>query len=91
MLEFKTKEEYGKWKTGQLDSRLDISEMTANKKCPYCFTEMDGRAGRCPGCRKRIGSPNKQGIAQKYYNVGLLFCILITFLFVFGIIIAAIK
>lgn len=59
------------------------------KKCPYCFSGMDLRASRCPACRRRIGNIGKDGLAQKYYNVGLLFCIILTFLFVFGLIIAA--
>lgn len=56
------------------------------KKCPYCFTEMDLRASRCPACRHRVGKAKKNGVAQKYYNVGLAILFVITSLFIFGMI-----
>ncbi len=35
------------------------------KKCPYCYSEMDTQASICPSCKKKVGKPNKNGVALK--------------------------
>jgi hypothetical protein len=40
------------------------------KKCPYCFSEMDTRAIVCPSCKKKVGNAGSNGIARKHYGLG---------------------
>ena len=38
------------------------------KKCPYCFAMMELKAQRCDRCKKRVGSVNRTGFADKPVN-----------------------
>jgi hypothetical protein len=64
------------------ESAKPISE----KKCPYCFTVIDARASVCPSCKKKIGRAGKDGVAQKYHGIGSLLGVIVSALFVLGII-----
>jgi len=57
-----------------------------NKKCPYCFSEMDLRASVCPSCKQKVGNADKHGIAKKHTS-SLTGCLAVIFaLFLIGII-----
>lgn len=56
-----------------------------NKKCPYCFTEMDSRASVCPSCRKKVGSANSKGVARKHFSVGSLLGVMLMLFILMGI------
>jgi hypothetical protein len=74
--------------------RIERYYSMENKKCPYCFTEMDSRASVCPSCRKKIGSVNSKGIARKYYSLWSLLGIilmLIILIVIYGPIIGNVK
>ncbi|MEW5736221.1 MAG: hypothetical protein AB1921_15335 [Thermodesulfobacteriota bacterium] len=34
------------------------------KKCPFCFTILALSETRCPSCKRKVGEPDKDGVAK---------------------------
>lgn len=39
-----------------------------SKKCPYCSVTLQVNDQKCFSCKRKVGKPNKHGIAEKPFD-----------------------
>jgi len=60
-----------------MDQKGDTSPEYPSKKCPYCHVYLKLEDKRCFSCNRRVGRPNRVGIARKPFNwLAYLICFL---------------
>lgn len=45
-----------------------MNKRMAIKRCPYCSTNINISETRCVSCKRKVGEPDKYGIAKKPFD-----------------------